>query len=128
MSGVATAIGGGAVLGAIVNSNSASSAASAQEAAANAANATSWAEFQQQQQNQAPFLRAGQQAVGDLSSDMPNLTRQFTMADFQQDPGYQFNLQQGQQALQRSAAARGLLNSTGTMRDMLGYSQGMASN
>jgi hypothetical protein len=44
-----------------------------------------------------------------------------------QMPGYQFQLQQGQQALQNSAAARGGLLSGGTAKALDQYSQGLAS-
>lgn len=50
-----------------------------------------------------------------------------TARDMQRDPGYQFRLQQGQQALERSAAARGGLLSGGFARNLTDYSQGMAS-
>lgn len=43
------------------------------------------------------------------------------------DPGYQFRLQQGQKALERSAAARGGLLSGRAAKDLTDYSQGMAS-
>lgn len=56
-----------------------------------------------------------------------SLTRSFTMDDYQQDPGYQFRLDQGQQALERSAAARGGLLSGGALKDTTAYAQGMAS-
>lgn len=46
----------------------------------------------------------------------------------QNDPGYQFRLQQGQQALERSAAAKGTLLTGGTLRDVQDYAQGLASN
>lgn len=45
----------------------------------------------------------------------------------QNDPGYQFRLQQGEGALQASAAARGVLNSGGTLQDVLKYGQDYAS-
>lgn len=45
----------------------------------------------------------------------------------QQDPGYQFRLKQGQEALERSAAARGGLLSGRAARDTADYSQGLAS-
>ena len=44
-----------------------------------------------------------------------------------QDPGYQFRLQQGQQALERQQAARGTLLSGRAMKDAANYNQGMAS-
>lgn len=43
------------------------------------------------------------------------------------DPGYQFRLQQGQQALERAAAARGTLNTGGTLKDVSQFGQGLAS-
>ena len=43
------------------------------------------------------------------------------------DPGYQFRMNQGAQALQQSAAARGVLRTGGTMKDILGYGQSLAS-
>src|SRR5262249_15311890 len=46
----------------------------------------------------------------------------------QNDPGFQFRLKQGQQALERSAAARGSLLTGGTMKDLTNYAQDYASN
>lgn len=43
------------------------------------------------------------------------------------DPGYQFSLNQGEQALQQSAAARGTLNTGGTLKDILNYGQQAAT-
>lgn len=56
-----------------------------------------------------------------------SLARDFTMADYQADPGYAFRLAEGQKALERSAAARGGLYSGRAMKDMNAYSQGQAS-
>ena len=39
------------------------------------------------------------------------------------DPGYQFRMQQGQQALERSGAARGVTNTGGTLQNILDYGQ-----
>lgn len=39
------------------------------------------------------------------------------------DPGYQFRMQQGQQALERSGAAKGVTNTGGNLRDILNYGQ-----
>ena len=43
------------------------------------------------------------------------------------DPGYQFRLDQGTGALQNSAAARGVLNTGGTLTDLINYGQNAAS-
>lgn len=45
----------------------------------------------------------------------------------QADPGYQFALQQGQDAIQRSAAAKGTLLTGGTLKDLAGYTAGAAA-
>lgn len=80
-------------------------------------------------------------AGGDGSSAQPfnplsygNLTQGYdpqfsspTDVTEQNDPGYQFRLQQGQQALERSAAARGGLLTGGTAKDLADYQQGAAS-
>ncbi len=111
----------------ITGSTAASNAKDAQVSAANSANAMQMQEFNQQQANAQPWMQAGTQAVNQLSSSMPDLTRQFTMNDFQQNPGYQFQLDQGEQAMQRSAAAKGMLDSTGTQQNLNNYAQGMAN-
>lgn len=49
-----------------------------------------------------------------------------TLADAQNQPGYQFGLQQGQQALENSAAARGTLRGGGTLKDLFGYTNAAA--
>ncbi len=46
---------------------------------------------------------------------------------FQSSPGYQFQLNQGLQGVQRSAAAKGLLNSGNTLMALNDYAQGQAN-
>lgn len=55
----------------------------------------------------APYQEAGNKAVSDLSALSNGPAFSFEGKDLVNDPGYQFALQQGQQALERSAAARG---------------------
>ena len=50
-----------------------------------------------------------------------------TAAEAMATPGYGFQLQQGQQAIQRQAAAAGGLNSGATAKSLDAYSQGLAS-
>lgn len=40
-----------------------------------------------------------------------------------EDPGYQFRIGQGERALEQSAAARGVLNTGGTLQDLIQYGQ-----
>ena len=61
------------------------------------------------------------------SADFGSLANNFTLADYQADPGYAFRLAEGQKALERSAAARGGLYSGRAMKDMNAYAQGQAS-
>ncbi len=56
-----------------------------------------------------------------------SLLRNFTMDDYEADPGYQFRLDEGNRALQSSAAARGGLLSGRAIKDTLAYNSGMAS-
>lgn len=43
------------------------------------------------------------------------------------DPSFQFQMDQGLQAIERSAAARGTLRGGGTLKDLTNYAQGLAS-
>jgi hypothetical protein len=51
----------------------------------------------------------------------------FSMKDFQQDPGYAFRLSEGQKALDRQAAARGGLISGGALKAATRFGQDMGS-
>ena len=62
------------------------------------------------------------------SSDYGSLLKQFGMQDFQESPAYQFNLQQGMEAINKSAAAKGKYYAPATLQDIGKYSQGLASN
>ena len=64
--------------------------------------------------------QAGAQGYGSLMRD-------FSMQDYQQDPGYQFRLQEGLKQLQRGAAARGGMLSGATLAGTQKYAQGLAS-
>ena len=56
-----------------------------------------------------------------------SLAKNFTMADFQADPGYAFRMSEGLKALDRQAAARGGLISGGALKAAQGYGQDLAS-
>jgi hypothetical protein len=89
--------------------------------------------YGQQQSNLNPYLATGSNATQMMNTALAPggaLAGQFTAPTAQQvqnTPGYQFQLQQGQQAVQRQAAASGLLNSGGTAKALDQYSQGLAS-
>lgn len=79
--------------------------------------------------NLQPWMAAGQQSLGQLMSGMQSGAFNTTVnpQDLQNDPGYQFRMQQAQQALSRSAAAKGTLGSGGFAKSLDTYSQGLAS-
>lgn len=128
MSFVAVGVAGAAVVGYLGSQQAASTAADAQTSAGNAANATAMSQYNQSRADQQPYTQAGYNALGQIQSQLPDLNRSFSMADFQNDPGYQFRMDQGNKAIQRSAAAKGLLNSGQTLQSLDSYSQGLASN
>lgn len=68
--------------------------------------------------------------VGGASTDpsFGSLTKPFTLADFKASPAYNFNLDQGTQALNKAAAARSAYYQPGTLQDVARFSQGLASN
>lgn len=95
-------------------------------------------QWQTTQQNMAPWLQAGQGAITNLAGLLgpggelaQPWTQQFhapTAVTEQNDPGYQFRLNEGLKALQNSAAARGGALTGATSKDLERYSQDYASN
>lgn len=88
-----------------------------------------------------PLLSAGLGAYTNLSAKndlldaekanqkllTPFLNQQFTPGDLTQDPGYQFQLQQGNQALDRQQAAKGNYFSGQALQEAQNLGQGLAS-
>lgn len=118
---------GGAIIGSMNSASGAENAAKTQEQAAANATAEQQREFNIQQQNLAPYLASGQAGLNQLNAQLPSLTKAFTPQDLENYPGYQFQLQQGNLALQNQNASRGLLHSGATLKDMVNYNQGLAS-
>lgn len=130
------AIAGAAVLGAGASVYSANKASHAQQNAADTASATQLQMYNQTRQDQAPWRQAGSSAIGALSNYYglgangqvnPNAGAADTKL-IQSMPGYQFNLQQGNQAVQRDLAAKGLLGSGAAGKALTQYGQGYAMN
>jgi hypothetical protein len=82
--------------------------------------------WEQQQAQQQPWLGGGSGAMNKLNDMFVN-GKGFSAQDLQLDPGYQFRLAEGQKALDRSAAARGGLQSGNALAAAANYGQGMAS-
>jgi len=92
----------------------------AQQAATNAANQTMSQMYQQQRADMEPWRAAGATALTGLQGDF--------MKDWQKDPSYQFNLNEGNKAINSAAAARGLGNSGATLKALTKYGSDYASN
>jgi hypothetical protein len=124
------AVAGATVVGGVLASSSASKAAGAQAGAASNATAEQQREFDANQANLKPFRDAGLSVLPELQSGTApggEFNRNFTLADFNQDPGYQFRMDQGQKALEASAAARGGVLSGGALKAISQYGQDYAS-
>ncbi len=81
--------------------------------------------WEKQQADYKPYLEQGTWGINTLGALMrPNAD---TSAILKNDPSYQFRLKQGQQALDRSSAARGMGYSGAQMKAAQDYGQGMAS-
>lgn len=126
---VAVAVVGNAVIGAGASIYSSNQAASAQKSAANQANQTQQSEFNTVQNQLAPYTSLGNSNVDKLNN-MTNTGFNFNpdMATLQNTPGYQFNLYQGENAVQNSMAAKGLANSGNALRGSADYASGLAAN
>jgi len=132
---VALAVG---VVGAISASESADAQAQAAQGAADTSYAaTKYAtdiqqqQFEQQRADQEPWRLAGVNALGQMTQGTApggEMVRPFGMSDYQADPGYQFRLDEGMKALERSAAARGGLLSGATMKGIERFGQQSASD
>lgn len=128
MSWVATAIAGSAVVGAVGSNLAAGTQAAGQQQAAN----TQLQMFNTINQQEQPFIQGGYSSLNQLLSltgPGGQLSRNFTPQDFLNnlDPGYQFQLQTGAQAL-RNADTPGVGALSGpALKDLMSFNQGMAA-
>lgn len=74
---------------------------------------------------QEPFRQLGVNALAQYPAAAAYTP--FGMDQFQADPGYQFRMSEGLKALERSAAARGILSSGQTLKDITRFGQDTAS-
>lgn len=135
MSAVATAIVGGAVIGAYATNQAADAQASASADASNAqvtANRENIAfqreVFDQQREDNAPWRDAGVSALNSIQKGLGDGSFDPSKFDFRADPGYQFRVSEGVNALDASAASRGRLRSGAQDRAVTRYGQNMASD
>jgi len=129
---------GGTIYSASQNRSAASQAADAATQANERAQAFQQQMFNEQKAMTAPYREGGATAQNRLmellgiggnagSADYGKYGKDFSMSDFQVDPGYAFRLSEGQQALDRSAAARGGTQSGAALKAAARYGQDMSS-
>lgn len=153
--GIETALIGaaGSIAGGLMSSSAAGKAASTQAAAADRATQLQREMFDKQVELQAPFRTGGLTAqnrlmtllglspteaaggtlppglaVNSSSPDYGKYARDFSMADYQADPGYAFRLKEGLKALDANAAMRGGLVSGAALKAASRFGQDYASN
>lgn len=108
--------------GASQQAGAAKDGARAQRDAADAATAEQRRQYDQTREDQAPWLQAGQGALGQLQA-----LNGGDFSSFKESPDYQFRFNEGMRGLDRSAAAKGGLYGGGHSADLLKYGAGMAS-
>lgn len=139
MVGVATAVGAAAVIGAGVSIYAANKSAGAVKDASNASIAQQGSQYAQTRADQAPWRTTGASALNkiaqlyglDTTDENGNVVKGSGKADFSSfatSPDFKFNQQQGQDAIDRSAAARGGLLSGAAVKAGETYASGLASN
>jgi len=114
----------GAVGGALISSSAAKSAASTQAGAAEQAAALQNQQYQQTQQNLTPYMGAGTNALNQLQLALGiGGSGTVNPSSFISSPGYAFQQQQGQQAINAQAAATGGVNSGNTLKALQSFGQ-----
>ena len=127
VSAIAAGIGAaGAIGSSIIGSNASKDAAKSQKKAAKKAAQIQQKMLTQQLEVAKPYVEAGKNALVDYQKLAPY--QPFGMPQFEADPGYQFRMAEGVKALERSAAARGLLQSGTTLKGITQYGQNVASD
>jgi len=135
---VAGASAGSSIIGGAMQGKAAKSAANAQVASAAEASRLQREMFDEQVRLQEPFRQGGltgQNRIMELlgiggnaaAGDYGRYGRDFSMNDFEADPGYAFRLAEGNKALERSAASRGMLLSGSMFKGLQRYGQEMGS-
>ena len=131
---VAAVMGGGTIISGAMGASAAKKAARTQAASADRAADLQQEQFERNIELNAPFREAGLTAQNKLLDYMGlsagaggKYAKDFSMADFQQDPGYAFRMSEGLKALDRTAASRGGMLSGAALRGATRYGQDMAS-
>lgn len=118
------------LIGAVIGGATSLLAGRKQARAASSAAALQQRQFQQTRADMAPWREAGANALAELAA-LYGLSgedaRQAALSRFRTSPGFGFRLAEGQRALDRSAAARGMLLSGNQLRALAEYGQSLAA-
>jgi len=125
--GTTAALVGGSLLGGAMQARGARSAARAQTAASEADIAYQTETRDLIRRDLQPFVQGGTRGQQAYLSELGLGQAPAGYQGFQESPGYQFALQQGTDAVQSGAAARGGLYSGAAMTGLNNYAQGMAN-
>lgn len=147
---VGAAIGASAVVGAGASIYAGNKAAKAQTGAANKASSAEMQMFRETQNANKAAYKQGAADIGGNFKAAENYIGQYDdygvkannrlsalsgingsaamQRQLEQDPGYQFRMSQGVNALDRSAASRGMLQSGAQQKALTQYGQGLASD
>lgn len=118
---------GAAIVGGLLQASAAKKAAKAQTSAANNQLAVQREMYNTTRGDLSPYRDAGTNALGAINFELGIGARPENYSGFQATPGYQWAVDQGQRAIDRSAAASGNLFSGETGKALAGYGQGMAN-
>lgn len=124
--GAALALGGASLASGAMGLSGASKAKSSSRDAARAA---AWLDMKQRKRLRrelGDYVQAGDYGLQGLMDSLQGGDE--TMEALRSDPRYQFQMQEGQNMIEGSAAARGNLRSGNTLRDLTQFAQGTASN
>jgi len=116
------------LIGGSQQADAAQNAANTAGAASDRAVALQREQYEKQLELQKPYYEAGTNALAKMRQQYNAMPAAFTgQVQLNQDPGYAFRLKEGQQALDRQAAARGGLISGGALKAAQRYGQEMGS-
>lgn len=130
-------LAGAGLLSAGIGAAGASSAANTEANAANNSTAAQLKMYNDTVAREQPFVTAGTTALSGLEAGVGinngswtgygPLNKPFSLSDFQQSPGYNFQLQQGENAVLNNASATGGIGGGNTLKALTTFGQGVAN-
>jgi hypothetical protein len=118
----AVVTGGAMIYSSKQSGKAAKQAAATQAQSAEEANTLQWDMYQQSRQDQLPWLEAGGRALGTLEERVAA-----GPGKFEESPGYQFTKAEGERAINRGLAPRGLYGSGKALKELTRFGTGLAS-